>query len=207
MSAVREPALEHTGQDCDAAPVVVIGTGPVGIRVVEELLQRDAGTPIVIYGNEPWEPYNRVRLSSLLTGELNLSALQNPVRLPPTHRVVQHHDYEIVAIDRQQRTVTDRFGARQRWSRLILATGSSPRIPFIAGIDKQGVFTFRNLSDARQLMARRTRSRHAIVLGGGLLGLEEIMGYPRDRYPVQPLGEADIDAPQAVASDASVNGD
>lgn len=190
MSAVAtEPALEIDG-DCGASPVVVIGTGPVGIRVVEELLQRDPRTPVVIYGNEPWEPYNRVRLSSLLSGELNLSGIQNPVKLPAAHRVVQHHDCAIVAIDRKRRTVTDRFGVCQPWSRLILATGSSPRIPFIDGIDKQGVFTFRNLNDAQRLMARRTRSRHAIVLGGGLLGLEAAWGLRKYHTEVTVLEHA-----------------
>ncbi|MCO6412718.1 MAG: NAD(P)/FAD-dependent oxidoreductase [Thiogranum sp.] len=195
MSAVATgPALEIDGDRSAspvvASPVVVIGTGPVGIRVVEELLQRDPRTPVVIYGNEPWEPYNRVRLSSLLTGELNLSGIQNPVRLPATHRVVQHHDCEIVSIDRERRIVTDRFGGCQRWSRLILATGSSPRIPFIEGIDKQGIFTFRNLNDAQRLMARRTRSRHAIVLGGGLLGLEAAWGLRKYHTQVTVLEHA-----------------
>ena len=65
MSAVLEENTYHADAQT-AAPVVVVGTGPVGIRFVEELLRRNPHTPLVIYGNEPWEPYNRVRLASLL---------------------------------------------------------------------------------------------------------------------------------------------
>ncbi|WP_455235188.1 FAD-dependent oxidoreductase [Thiogranum longum] len=176
MSAVLQEDL--TGSEAEACePIVVVGTGPVGIKVVEELLQRDATTPIVIFGNEPWEPYNRVRLSSLLTGELNLSGIQNPLRLPERHQVVQHHNCEVVSIDRANQLVIDQSGKSQRYSRLVLATGSSPRIPHIEGItEKKGIYTFRNLDDAQQLIARRARCRRAVVLGGGLLGLEAARG-------------------------------
>lgn len=175
MSAV----LEENSYYADARmtlPVVVVGTGPVGIRFVEQLLQRNPCTPVVIYGNEPWEPYNRVRLAGLLTGELDFTAIQNPLKLMTHHRVVQHHNCEIVAIYPENKQVVDRLGNRQHYSKLVLATGSSPHIPNIEGIQQAGVYTFRNLSDAQQLIARRTRCRRAIVLGGGLLGLEAARG-------------------------------
>ncbi len=175
MSAV----LEQNSYPADAPatpPIVVIGTGPVGIRFVEELLQRNPDVPIVIYGNEPWEPYNRVRLAGLLTGELDFGDIQTPLRLQERHRVIQHHNREIIAIDRANRMVRDRLGNWQPYSKLVLATGSRPHIPDVDGIDKAGIFTFRNLNDAQQLIARRTRSRRAVVLGGGLLGLEAARG-------------------------------
>jgi len=132
MSAVLEENTYHADAQT-AAPVVVVGTGPVGIRFVEELLRRNPHTPLVIYGNEPWEPYNRVRLASLLSGELNFAAIQNPLKLMTHHRVVQHHNCEIVAIDRANKTVYDRLGHCQRYSQLVLATGSHPHRPSIAG--------------------------------------------------------------------------
>ena len=173
MSAVLQE-MPVTPAARDGAPIVVVGTGPVGIRVVEELLKRDPGTHILVYGDEPWEPYNRVRLSALLSGEINLAGILNPPRLPADHRVVQHHNCEVVTIDPARRLITDRTGATQRYSKLVLATGSRPRIPVIEGIDKPGMFTFRNLDDAQRLMARR--SRCAVVVGGGLLGLEAARG-------------------------------
>lgn len=175
MSAVLRENFIESGEQSEL-PVVVVGTGPVGIRFVEELLQRDPDISIVIYGNEPWEPYNRVRLASLLTGEANLTEIQNPLSLKDQHRVVQHHNHEIVSINRKNKVVYDKQGNVQAYTTLVLATGSNPRIPSIKGIDKSGIYTFRNLNDAQDLVARRTRSRHAVVLGGGLLGLEAARG-------------------------------
>ena len=166
MSAVLEENTDRA-DDQTAPPVVVVGTGPVGIRFVEELLRRNPHTPLVIYGNEPWEPYNRVRLASLLSGELNFAAIQNPLKLMTHHRVVQHHDCEIVAIDRANKTVYDRLGNCQRYSQLVLATGSRPHIPSIEGIHHTGIHTFLNHGDRPQLMARRSRSRRAGVQAGG----------------------------------------
>ena len=157
-------------------PIVVIGTGPVGVRFVEELLEKAPDIPIIIYGNEPWQPYNRVRLAGLLTGELSLNAIQNPLRLKDDHKVVQHHNCEIEFIDRDKQQVVDRHGQRQSYLKLVLATGSTPHVPAIEGVEKQGVYTFRNLNDVQQLLARSTRSRKTIVLGGGLLGLEAARG-------------------------------
>jgi len=175
MSAVLDENLEQclTGS---SPPVVVVGTGPVGIRFVEDLLRRAPDLPIVIYGNEPWEPYNRVRLAGLLTGEATFSGIQNPLKLATGNRVIQHHNCEVVRIDRERRQVIDRLGHIQPYRHLVLATGSHPHIPNIEGIDKPGIFTFRNLNDAQELVARRTRCRRAIVLGGGLLGLEAARG-------------------------------
>ena len=102
MSAVLEEHIDHSDIDT-TAPVVVVGTGPVGIHFVEELLKRSPDAPVVIYGNEPWEPYNRVRLAGLMTGEVNFAGIQNPLKLKTDHRVVQHHNCEIVAIDRHNK--------------------------------------------------------------------------------------------------------
>ncbi len=155
-----------------SATVVIVGAGPTGIRVAEELLKREPTRPIVLYGDEPWEPYQRVQLSALLMGEIGLSAIDNRLPLPPRHRVVQRHHCAVVAIDRARHLVRDEHGREQVYSKLILATGSRPHIPAIPGIERDGVFSFRNLSDVQQLMARRVRSRHTVVMGGGLLGIE-----------------------------------
>ena len=189
MSAVLDENLLHTDAEA-ATPVVVVGTGPVGIRFVEELLQRSPDTRVTLYGNEPWEPYDRVRLAGLLTGELNFAGIQNPLKLPGRHQVIQHHNCEIVSIDRAHRQVCDRLGRRQGYSQLVLATGSSPHIPGIEGIDRRGIFTFRNLDDAQRLLARRARSRHAVVLGGGLLGLEAARGLQKHHTEVTVVEHA-----------------
>lgn len=158
-------------------PVVVVGSGPAGIRAVEEILKHDRSREVVLYGNEQWKPYNRILVTSLLTGDVKLSEMNNPVRLPETYqryqyKLTQRDNCEIISINRAKKTVTDGSGREQPYSILLLALGSTPHLPSIKGLDKSGVYTFRGLDDAQVLAARRNRCRHVVVLGGGVLGLE-----------------------------------
>jgi len=171
-SPLQPLPAEPAGPAFPADPVVIVGTGPVGIRVAEELLQRDPACAIVLYGDEPWEPYQRVQLSALLMGEIGWGAIDNRLPLPTGHRVLQHHHCAVTAIDRARRCVRDERGREQQYAKLVLATGSRPHLPAIPGIERRGVYTFRNLNDVQLLMARRVRSRRTVVLGGGLLGIE-----------------------------------
>ncbi len=153
-------------------PVVIVGTGPVGIRTAQELMRCLPAVSIVQYGAEPWMPYNRVQLSSLLAGEVNSLDIQNELKTTGDHRVVQHHNCAVQTIDRVNSCIIDASGRRQHYSKLVLAVGSSPHIPAIEGINNPNIFAFRNLNDAQKLLARRVRSRRTVVVGGGLLGLE-----------------------------------
>jgi nitrite reductase (NADH) large subunit len=162
-----DPPIEVAG-----LPVVVIGTGPVGVRFAQDLRRRDPSMAMVIYGNEPWEPYNRVRLSSFLAGEADWAALTQGLALPQGPNIEIRLNCAVVAIDRGARQVEDSAGRVQRYSKLVLATGSRPRIPDVPGVGQANVHVFRDLNDAQRLFARRARSRRTVVLGGGLLGLE-----------------------------------
>ena len=153
-------------------PIVIIGTGPVGIRMLEELHEASLYHPIVIYGGEPWMPYNRVRLSSLLAGEISHDDILLSNDELVSDPIVRRYNCKIVSIDRENKVVVDEFGKEQEYEKLILATGSEPFIPKIPGIELEGVFKFRDLNDTEKLIARRTRSRKTVVIGGGLLGLE-----------------------------------
>jgi nitrite reductase (NADH) large subunit len=155
-----------------AEPVVIVGTGPVGTRAAQELARLAPRVPLVVFGNEPYLPYNRVRLSSLLAGELNWSGLVAGQELPAGPHVTARLNCGIVQIDRERRAVRDAAGRAQPYWKLILATGSRPLIPDIPGIAQNHVYVFRDLRDAERLCARRMRSRRTAVIGGGLLGLE-----------------------------------
>lgn len=156
------------GQD----PVVIIGTGPIGIRLLKELHAQSLHHPVVVYGGEPWAPYNRVRLSSLLAGEVSHEDIILQTNFIENNPVITRYNCKIVSIDRDTKHVVDEYGEKQKYEKLILATGSNPFMPDIPGIELDGVFKFRDLNDTEKLIARRTRSRKTIVLGGGLLGLE-----------------------------------
>lgn len=172
-------------------PVVIVGNGPVGIRVAEELLRRLPETPLVIYGDEQYEPYNRVRLSSWLAGDLKWKELAQPLRRPFDSKAEERIGYRIGEIDAQQKTVTDSTGLVQPYQHLVLATGSSAFVPNIPGVHLPGVFTFRDINDTNRLIARRASSHHTVVLGGGLLGLEAARGMLRNGTRVTVIDHAD----------------
>ena len=154
-----------------SAPTVIVGTGPVGIHAAHELLRRDAQHPLVVYGDELWS-YNRARLSSLVAGEISWGEVYNPLRPPSGSQVISHYDRRVRAIDRDTRAVIDATGRRQAYTTLILATGARPRIPAISNLDLPGVQFFHDLLDTEMLLARSAQSRHTLVWGGGVLGLE-----------------------------------
>lgn len=172
------------------APVVVVGTGPVGVRFVQQLHARDPACPIVVYGREPWQPYDRVQLSSFLRGQTGWDALLRGQELPASPQVrVQLHT-EVLEIDRAGRRVRDNRGRWQAYGTLVLALGSRAHVPDLPGIGQAGVFVFRDLADAQALQARRVRSVHTVVLGGGLLGLEAARAMQRQHTRVTVVEHA-----------------
>ena len=181
MAAVlREHAAPASAND----PVVIVGAGPVGVRVAQELARRDPARPIVLYGAERSEPYNRVRLTAFLAGELGWDALTRDVQLPESTSLEKRYGCAVVAIARKTRAVIDARGRAQPFRQLVLATGSRPYVPGIPGISRPNVFTFRDFDDAQRLFARSVRSRRTVVLGGGLLGLEAARAMRRYRTEV-----------------------
>ncbi|GAA5215688.1 FAD-dependent oxidoreductase [Corallincola platygyrae] len=190
-SAVRLDTSADTATSTQ--PIIVVGTGPVGIRMAQELRQRMPTQPLLLFGGEPWQPYDRIKLSSLLAGELALDqiALERFRRQGNDQLLTQHLNCPILEIDRDKKQVKDINGDWHGYEKLVLAVGSHPHIPKIPGTDLKGVFTFRNLNDAQALMARTTRARHVVVIGGGLLGLEaaRAMQWGNTRVTVVQQGE------------------
>jgi len=157
----------------NAAPgVVVVGNGPVGMHCARTLCELGYARTVTVLGDEPWQPYDRVRLSSFLAREMRHEALftQQGVSRYPQARVVPRT--RVVTIDRDNRKVVDAQGGAWSYSKLVLATGSTPNVPVIPGRELDAVFVFRSMSDAQALLARQLRSRATVVIGGGLLGLE-----------------------------------
>lgn len=181
MSALLKPCPEP---EAVSAPIVVVGAGPVGVRVVNELSRRAPERPLVIYGAERWSPYNRVRLSSALTGETAWAELTADTRLPDGPLLRVRLGCPVVAIDRERRRVLDADEREQPYDFLVLATGSTPHRPNLPGIDLPGVFVFRDMDDALRLAARRARTHRTVVLGGGLLGIEAARAMQRSHTEV-----------------------
>ena len=178
MQSERAPSMPAGGTS------IVVGAGPVGVRVAQEIRRRLPDRPLVVFGAETWQPYNRIRLSSALAGELSWSQLGTDLRLPEDALTQVHLGCAVARIDRSARTVTDAQGGVHLYAELILATGSRPHVPDIPGADRSGVLTFRDMDDAQRLLARRVRSRRTVVLGGGLLGLESARAMARHHTEV-----------------------
>jgi assimilatory nitrate reductase electron transfer subunit len=161
--------------------VVVVGHGMVGSRFVDDLLERDAAGrfDVTVLGAEEYEPYNRVLLSELVAGKVELAALGLGAGGNPRARVLP--GVAAVGVDRGARVVLASDGGRHAYDVLVLATGSTARIPPIAGLSPlpAGVHPLRTLDDAREIVAATLNAHRAVVVGGGVLGLEVATGLAR----------------------------
>lgn len=158
--------------------LVVIGNGMAGLRTVEEILKIAPDLyEIEIFGAEPCGNYNRILLSPVLCGEKRVDEIMlHPLDWYAERGLRLHVGDPVVAIDRIRRVVESRSGRRGSYDRLLIATGSNPVVLKVPGHGLPGVVTFRDLSDV-ELMLRAARDyQHAIVIGGGLLGLEAANG-------------------------------
>jgi nitrite reductase (NADH) large subunit len=183
-SSAPEELPGYALADPAAAPIVIVGSGPSGMRLAAELAQLLPAAPRLVYGEEPCEPYDRARLSAFLAGELRWESLAIDPAVLQDPGLERRFGCTVTAIDRAARNVVDSWGRVQPYSKLILATGARPHIPRIPGITLAGVFTFRDFRDAQRLIARRVRTRRTIVLGGGLFGLQAARAMLKSRIEV-----------------------
>ena len=157
--------------------LVVVGNGMAGVACVEQILQYRPDFEITIFGDETHVNYNRILLSMVLAGEKSADDIVlNSVDWYRENAIRARLGVRIAQIDRARRVVVDAQGGETRFDKLILATGSSAFVPPIPGVDKQNVHVFRTLDDTRELIARARKGTKAVVIGGGLLGLEAARG-------------------------------
>jgi nitrite reductase (NADH) large subunit len=157
--------------------LVVVGNGMAGVACVEQILKYRHDFDIEIFGDETHVNYNRILLSSVLAGEKSADDIVlNDIDWYRSNGILPRLGTRIADIDPQARTVTATDGSVAAFDRLILATGSSALVPPIGGVDKKNVFVFRTLDDTRALLERSRPGCKAVVIGGGLLGLEAARG-------------------------------
>ncbi len=157
--------------------LVVIGNGMAGIGCVEQILKHATPFDITIFGDETHANYNRILLSSVLAGEkVADEIILNDLDWYQRHGIKLHLGVRITAIDPVLKIVAGDDGSTTPFDKLILATGSSPLIPPIEGVKRDGVFVFRTLQDTHSLLQRARPGLKTAVIGGGLLGLEAARG-------------------------------
>jgi len=186
--------------------LVVIGNGMAGMRTVEELLKLAPDLyDITVFGAEPHGNYNRILLSPMLAGEKNLDDIMLNTRAWYEHnQITLHAGDPVLSIDRTRRLVRSAGGREVRYDRLLLATGSKPFMLPVPGADLPGVIAFRQIQDVEAMWSAARQHRHAVVIGGGLLGLEAANGLLRQGMNVtvvhvsDSLMERQVDQPAAA---------
>jgi nitrite reductase (NADH) large subunit len=163
------------------AQLVVVGNGMAGMRAVEELLSRAPDRfDITVIGAEPHPNYNRILLSSVLAGDKTLDEIViNSPSWYAEHGIRLIAGNRATAIDRVARQVALADGTAVAYDKLLLATGSKPVAPPIPGLGLPNVRAFRDIADVEAMIAAATSDRRAVVIGGGLLGLEAAWGLKR----------------------------
>ncbi|MCS3360035.1 nitrite reductase large subunit NirB [Xanthomonas translucens] len=164
-----------------------------GIRTVEELLKLMPGMyDITVFGAEPHPNYNRILLSPVLAGEQQFDEIVlNPLAWYAEHGIHLHVGKEVTRIDRIKRKVIAADGTEAPYDRLLLATGSLPIVLPVPGKDLKGVIGYRDMHDTQTMIDIATRKRHAVVIGGGLLGLEAANGLKQRGMQVTVVHLAD----------------
>src|SRR6185436_13071643 len=157
--------------------LVVVGNGMAGIACVEQILKHSPRFEITVFGDETHVNYNRILLSSVLAGERTADEITlNPLEWYLRNDIQLRLGVRVVDVNPEEKFVTGDDGSVTPYDTLLLATGSSAFKPPIQGLDKQNVFAFRTLVDTRDLLERASPGVKAIVIGGGLLGLEAARG-------------------------------
>ncbi|MFT4278520.1 MAG: FAD-dependent oxidoreductase [Rhodopseudomonas sp.] len=159
-------------------PLVIVGNGMAAARLVEELAARALGRyAIAVIGDEPRLAYNRVLLSLVLAREVSPAEIElRPAQWWRDRGVTLLYGRSAVAIDPEIRRVRLAGGATLPYSKLVLTTGSKPIRLNVPGMELPGVITFRDLSDITAIEQVASSGRRAVVIGGGLLGLEAAYG-------------------------------
>jgi nitrite reductase (NADH) large subunit len=158
--------------------LVMVGNGMAGVRTLEELIKLDADKyDITVFGAEPHPNYNRTLLSPVLAGEQTINdIILNTFEWYEQNKITLHVSKTITQIDRVKREVVAADGTREPYDRLLLATGSNPFILPIPGKDLPGVISYRDIKDTNDMIEAAQQYKRAVVIGGGLLGLEAANG-------------------------------
>jgi nitrite reductase (NADH) large subunit len=165
--------------------LVMVGNGMAGVRTIEELLKIAPDLyDITIFGAEPHPNYNRILLSPVLAGEQTLEEIVlNPFSWYEENGITLHTGATVTEVDRVKRVVhavnAEGVEIEAAYDRLLICTGSTPFILPVPGIDLEGVIAYRDIADTTAMIDAATRFQHAVVIGGGLLGLEAANGLMR----------------------------
>jgi nitrite reductase (NADH) large subunit len=186
--------------------LVLIGNGMAGVRTLEELLKiAPEMYDITVFGAEPYGNYNRIMLSPVLAGEKTVEDIMlNDEQWYVDNGITLYKGKSITEIDRLNKQVIADDGSTADYDRLLLATGSNPFMIPVPGKDKDGVIAFRDIHDVDTMLQAAKDYKKAVVIGGGLLGLEAANGLMKQGMDVtvvhllDSLMERQLDKPASA---------
>jgi nitrite reductase (NADH) large subunit len=166
--------------------LVLIGNGMAGVRTLEELLKLAPDKyAITVFGAEPYGNYNRILLSPVLAGEKTVHDIMiNDDDWYAQHGITLFKGVKITSIDRRRKIVRSESGLETPYDRLLLATGSQSRFLPVPGRELEGVIGFRDVHDVEYMLRVSQGHNNAVVIGGGLLGLEAANGLAKQGMSV-----------------------
>jgi nitrite reductase (NADH) large subunit len=179
---LKDNTMDMRVNNKEKMKLVMVGNGMAGVRAIEELLKLAPDLyDITVFGAEPHPNYNRILLSPVLAGEQTLDEIVlNDWAWYTDNGIKLHAGWKVTEIDRVQRTVSAENEQGEKltvaYDRLVMATGSNPFILPLPGKDLQGVLAYRDIADTQAMIEAATQYTHAVVIGGGLLGLEAANG-------------------------------
>ena len=158
--------------------LVMVGNGMAGVRTIEELIKIAPDLyDITVFGAEPHPNYNRILLSPVLAGEQTLDEIVlNSWEWYKENNITLHAGKTVAKVDRVRRVVIAQDGTECEYDRLLMCTGSNPFILPIPGKDLPGVIAYRDIADTNTMIDAAAKYKNAVVIGGGLLGLEAANG-------------------------------
>jgi len=158
--------------------LVVIGNGMSGLRTIEDLLElTNDKYNITIYGDEPYFNYNRIMLSYILSNEKTFEdTIINHHSWYEQNNITLNKGDKVISINKKEKTITSASGKVESYDKLLIATGSLAFIPKTTGSNLKNVIAFRTKADVDTILETINKSKSAVVVGGGLLGLEAAYG-------------------------------
>jgi nitrite reductase (NADH) large subunit len=166
--------------------LVCIGNGMAGIRTIEELIKIDPDKyDITVFGAEPHVNYNRILLSPVLAGEKKFEEIVlNTEEWYEKNHITLYKGHQVTEVHRLKQTVTTNQGIVKSYDRVLFATGSNAFIIPVSGHHLKGVVGFRDIKDVETMLSKAQNGKHAVVIGGGLLGLEAANGLSKQGMEV-----------------------
>lgn len=185
-------------------PIIVIGNGMVGHRFCRTFRTLETTTPLIVFGKESVPAYDRVNLTKLVTEPKPESLYLAPHDWYTENNIDLRLSEEVTDVDTYTKTIVTSTGESITYGKLIVATGSKPWIPPIPGADGANVFPYRTIDDIDDIRAQAAKGKKAVVIGGGILGLEAAQALQDLDVDVQILEIADYLMPQQLDAEGGM---